>query len=165
MGANSNELYDKTLVDEESIKAHQSSLPAGFDSEAKQEFLEMTKTLSKVEIPVHTFVVRDFQSTLNELVWTFDPFNVKCGIPAVLEEHVAFGVTKNYCPVALNQDKVLYPGKKEFAVEYNGKVFLLSSDRYKQEFMSNPTQFLEARITPPRIAVIGATGAGKVPLF
>ena len=53
-----------------------------------------------------------------------------------------FGDTKNYCPVALNDDNVLWPGLPDVAAKYREKVYYFSSTDSRAKFLENPKEFL-----------------------
>merc|ERR1711872_59311 len=76
-----------------------------------------------------------------------------------------FGETKNFCPVALKDDEVLWPGNSEIAAKYREKVYYFSTAEARDAFLANPAQHLPIGkpFTPPalRMLLIGAKGSGK----
>ena len=58
------------------------------------------------------------------------------------EKKKPFGDTKNYCPVALKDDNVLWPGSPDFAAKYREKVYYFSSSETRTKFLENPKEFL-----------------------
>ena len=52
------------------------------------------------------------------------------------------GDTNHYCPVALKETNVLYPGNPEVAAKYREKVYYLSSTEAREKFLADPEDFL-----------------------
>ena len=52
------------------------------------------------------------------------------------------GDTNHYCPVALKETNVLYPGNPEVAAKYREKVYYLSSTEAREKFLVDPEDFL-----------------------
>ncbi|KAJ8888043.1 hypothetical protein PR048_007528 [Dryococelus australis] len=76
------------------------------------------------------------------------------------------GDTGINCPVVFKKYWVLWPGSDNFAVNYMGNAFLLSSETALEEFKQNPHHygchykpFID--LPPPRICIIGTIGSGK----
>eukprot|EP00794_Sanderia_malayensis_P000181 gene181-794_t len=76
-----------------------------------------------------------------------------------------FGDTRHYCPVALKENSVLWPGQAECAAKYREKVFYFSSPDARMKFLENPTDYLADKqpLKPPslRLLILGAKGSGK----
>ncbi|XP_070781653.1 adenylate kinase 9 [Enoplosus armatus] len=66
------------------------------------------------------------------------------------------------CPVALKEGKVI-PGKPEFCVGFQGKLYILSSQEAYQKFVTNPRRYLLPPMPRPpcRVSIIGPPQAGK----
>jgi len=83
----------------------------------------------------------------------------------IKEKKKPFGDTRNYCPVALKDDNVLWPGSPEFAAKYREKVYYFSTPDARTKFLGSPKEFLAENepLKPPalRLAILGCTGAGK----
>ncbi|XP_069462762.1 adenylate kinase 9 isoform X2 [Ambystoma mexicanum] len=84
---------------------------------------------------------------------------------AKLEKKKHFGDTKNFCPVALKDKFVLWPGSSEYAAKYREKVYYFSSAEAKDKFLQNPEEYValkEPLKAPPlRVFLLGTRGAGK----
>ena len=52
------------------------------------------------------------------------------------------GDTNFYCPVALKERGVLWPGNPEIASKFREKTYYLSTPEARDEFLENPTKFL-----------------------
>jgi YHS domain-containing protein len=52
------------------------------------------------------------------------------------------GDTNHFCPVALKDNFVLYPGNPEIASKYREKVYYFSTNEARDKFIVNPTEFL-----------------------
>ena len=52
------------------------------------------------------------------------------------------GDTNFYCPVALKDRGVLWPGNPEIASKFREKTYYLSTPEARDEFLENPTKFL-----------------------
>jgi len=76
-----------------------------------------------------------------------------------------FGETLHFCPVALKNENVLWPGSQENAVKYREKVYFLSTPEARESFMENPNLYLpldkSLSIPPVRLLLLGAKGCGK----
>eukprot|EP00795_Rhopilema_esculentum_P017699 gene17699-9356_t len=81
------------------------------------------------------------------------------------EKRKPFGDTKHYCPVALKESTVLWPGSPDCAAKYREKVYYFSSPEARTKFLDNPKGYLPDRepLKPPalRLLVLGAKGSGK----
>ena len=53
-----------------------------------------------------------------------------------------WGDTSFYCPVALKQQLVLWPGSDDYGVKYRDKLYYCSSDEAKEAFMSRVDDFV-----------------------
>ncbi|XP_043922739.1 adenylate kinase 9 [Protopterus annectens] len=75
------------------------------------------------------------------------------------------GDTKHFCPVALKENYVLFPGNLEYAAKYREKVYYCSSSNARDKFLENPENYIahnESLKAPPlRAFILGAHGAGK----
>ena len=60
------------------------------------------------------------------------------------------GDTNHYCPVALKETSVLFPGNPEVAAKYREKVYYFSSNDARDKFLANPEEFLP-RNGPPKV--------------
>ena len=58
------------------------------------------------------------------------------------EKRKPFGDTKHYCPVALKENNVLWPGSSECAAKYREKVFYFSSPDARVKFLDDTTTYL-----------------------
>ena len=58
------------------------------------------------------------------------------------EKRKPFGDTKHYCPVALKESAVLWPGSPECAAKYREKVYYFSSPEARTKFLDNPKGYL-----------------------
>ena len=52
------------------------------------------------------------------------------------------GDTTYYCPVALQEKGVLWPGNPEVAAKYREKIYYISTSEAREKFLENPTAFL-----------------------
>ncbi|XP_047429649.1 adenylate kinase 9 [Mugil cephalus] len=66
------------------------------------------------------------------------------------------------CPVALKEGDVI-PGKPEFSVGFQDKLYILSSQEACQKFVTNPRRYLLPPMprSPCRVSVVGPPQAGK----
>ncbi|XP_030577131.1 adenylate kinase 9 isoform X3 [Archocentrus centrarchus] len=66
------------------------------------------------------------------------------------------------CPVALKEGKVI-PGKPEFGVGFQDKLYILSSEEAYHKFVTNPRPYLLPPMPrlPCRVSIIGPSLAGK----
>ena len=76
------------------------------------------------------------------------------------EKKKPFGDTRNYCPVALKDDNVLWPGSPEFAAKYRERVYYFSSPEARKKFLDSPKEFL-AKNEPLKVSVCKYPIAGK----
>ena len=72
----------------------------------------------------------------------------------IKEKKKPFGDTRNYCPVALKDDNVLWPGSPEFAAKYREKVYYFSTPDARTKFLGSPKEFL-AENEPLKVSVSG----------
>ena len=63
------------------------------------------------------------------------------------------GDTNHYCPVALKETNVLYPGNPEVASKYREKIYYFSSNEARDKFLSSPEDFLPTN-GPPKVCSI-----------
>lgn len=52
------------------------------------------------------------------------------------------GDTNWFCPVALKENFVLYPGNPEVASKYREKTYYFSTNEARDKFLANPEEFL-----------------------
>ncbi|XP_043531266.1 adenylate kinase 9 [Chiloscyllium plagiosum] len=75
------------------------------------------------------------------------------------------GESKHYCPVALKEKTVLYPGDQDCSAKYREKYYYFSHPTARDEFLKNPEEYVNANepLKPPplRLFVFGAKGSGK----
>ncbi|XP_038656937.1 adenylate kinase 9 [Scyliorhinus canicula] len=75
------------------------------------------------------------------------------------------GESKHYCPVALEEKFVLFPGDQEAAAKYREKYYYFSNSDAREKFLKNPEEYLnnnESLKSPPlRLCVFGPKGCGK----
>ncbi|XP_056260814.1 adenylate kinase 9 isoform X1 [Seriola aureovittata] len=66
------------------------------------------------------------------------------------------------CPVALKEGKII-PGKPEYSVGFQDKLYILSSQEACQKFVKNPRRYLLPPMPRPpcRVSIIGPPQAGK----
>ncbi|XP_071335378.1 adenylate kinase 9 isoform X3 [Trachinotus anak] len=66
------------------------------------------------------------------------------------------------CPVALKEGKII-PGKPEFSIGFQDKLYILSSQEAYQKFVTNPRRYLLPPMprAPCRVSIIGPPQAGK----
>lgn len=56
---------------------------------------------------------------------------------------VSYGL-EGYCPVSLMERELWVPGDPRFAMEYQGKVYLLAGENQRQRFLANPLRYIPA---------------------
>lgn len=52
------------------------------------------------------------------------------------------GDTSFFCPVALKEHDVLWPGDPETGAKYREKVYYISNNDYREKFLDNPVKYL-----------------------
>ena len=52
------------------------------------------------------------------------------------------GDTSYFCPVALKEKHVLWPGNPEIAAKYRERIYYLSSADAREQFLNDPSSFL-----------------------
>ncbi|KAM4041197.1 adenylate kinase 9 isoform 2-T2 [Anomaloglossus baeobatrachus] len=76
-----------------------------------------------------------------------------------------FGDSKHFCPVALKDNRILYPGQVDYAAIYREKTYYCSNPEARKKFLENPQYYVahEAPLQAPplRILLIGTSGSGK----
>ncbi|KAJ3607116.1 hypothetical protein NHX12_026630 [Muraenolepis orangiensis] len=76
-----------------------------------------------------------------------------------------FGDTLHFCPVALKDHGVLWPGKDEVAAKYRDKTYYFSSTEALKRFLHQPLEFVATTgpLKPPalRVLMLGPRGSGK----
>ncbi|XP_019849767.1 PREDICTED: adenylate kinase 9-like [Amphimedon queenslandica] len=76
-----------------------------------------------------------------------------------------WGDSYHFCPVALFESNVLWPGQAEHVVRYKDKLYFFSSEEAKNKFLASPTKFVGEHkpLKPPvpRIFLLGPTASGK----
>ncbi|XP_056422277.1 adenylate kinase 9 isoform X3 [Hyla sarda] len=85
--------------------------------------------------------------------------------PAIHEKNKQYGDSKNFCPVALKDKRVLHPGHVDYAAIYREKTYYCSSPEARKKFLENPQYYVaheEPLQAPPlRVFLIGTSGSGK----
>lgn len=80
-------------------------------------------------------------------------------------ERKPLGESQYFCPVALKETNILYPGKEELTVRFRERSYLLSTEEAKLKFTSNPNGYLnnnEPLQAPPlRLFILGPRFSGK----
>uniref|UniRef100_A0A4W3JUK3 Uncharacterized protein n=1 Tax=Callorhinchus milii TaxID=7868 RepID=A0A4W3JUK3_CALMI len=75
------------------------------------------------------------------------------------------GDCKHYCPVALKEKFVLFPGNKDCSAKYREKYYYFSNQDARETFVKDPEKYTcnkePLKIPPLRLIVIGARGSGK----
>ncbi len=56
-----------------------------------------------------------------------------------------FGDTRHYCPVALKENCVLWPGQAECAAKYRERVYYFSTEDARVKFLDDPLKYLAAK--------------------
>ncbi|XP_074166225.1 LOW QUALITY PROTEIN: adenylate kinase 9 [Sminthopsis crassicaudata] len=81
------------------------------------------------------------------------------------EKRRHLGDTKNFCPVALKENFMLFPGPPEDGAKYREKVYYFSNFEARDKFLEKSEDFVaheEPLKAPPlRICLIGPHGSGK----
>eukprot|EP00731_Ephydatia_muelleri_P001087 Em0001g1087a len=79
-----------------------------------------------------------------------------------------WGDSGRFCPVALKESGVLWPGRRDIAVKYREKLYCFSSQANKEMFEKNPTVYTAGdsplQLPPIRLFLLGAKGSGKTTL-
>lgn len=85
--------------------------------------------------------------------WLFEPFPIpqydKVPFSAAQDEEneesklkrKPWGDSGRFCPVALKESGVLWPGRRDIAVKYREKLYCFSSQANKEMFEKNPTVY------------------------
>ncbi|XP_047243110.1 adenylate kinase 9 isoform X2 [Girardinichthys multiradiatus] len=75
------------------------------------------------------------------------------------------GDTKHFCPVALQNNNVLWPSTDNISAKYRERTYYFSTLEARESFLQNPAQFVAQRepLQPPalRIFLLGTRGSGK----
>ncbi|XP_014663121.1 PREDICTED: adenylate kinase 9-like [Priapulus caudatus] len=78
---------------------------------------------------------------------------------------IALGDTNRYCPVALTEKNVLYPGNPELSAKFREKTYFFSTEDAKGKFLLSPSAFMPdsdpPKPPPLRLFMLGPRGAGK----
>lgn len=75
------------------------------------------------------------------------------------------GDLNHFCPVALFEKNVLWPGNPECAAKYREKVYYLSNDENRTKFLENPTMYL-TRERPPQVTIVdGSTSVVEMSML
>lgn len=53
-----------------------------------------------------------------------------------------WGDTSYFCPVALKDQNVLWPGQQENAIRYREKLYYFSTEEAKEKFRANPLEYI-----------------------
>eukprot|EP00043_Microstomoeca_roanoka_P014386 m.142673 g.142673 ORF g.142673 m.142673 type:complete len:1621 (-) comp16001_c0_seq1:119-4981(-) len=76
-----------------------------------------------------------------------------------------YGDAGRYCPVMLEEKRLLVPGAPEFAVRYCGRFYHFSDEASRSKFQLAPYRYVSTTepLTPPppRLSFIGPAGSGK----
>lgn len=64
------------------------------------------------------------------------------------------GDLNHFCPVALLEKNVLWPGNPECSAKYREKVYYLSNDDNRTKFLENPSLYLNKE-KPPQVRIEG----------
>ncbi|XP_072494186.1 adenylate kinase 9 [Notamacropus eugenii] len=83
----------------------------------------------------------------------------------IKEKRRHLGDSKNFCPVALKENFMLFPGPPEDGAKYREKVYYFSSIEAREKFLETSEDFVaheEPLKAPPlRVCLLGPHGAGK----
>nr|XP_020863790.1 adenylate kinase 9 isoform X3 [Phascolarctos cinereus] len=81
------------------------------------------------------------------------------------EKRRHLGDTKNFCPVALKENFMLFPGPPEDRAKYREKVYYFSSIEAREKFLESSEDYVaheEPLKAPPlRVCLLGPQGSGK----
>ncbi|XP_043860892.1 adenylate kinase 9 [Dromiciops gliroides] len=81
------------------------------------------------------------------------------------EKRRHLGDTKNFCPVALKENFMLFPGPPEDGAKYRERVYYFSSIEAREKFLENSENYVaheEPLKAPPlRVCLLGPHGSGK----
>ncbi|RNF16191.1 hypothetical protein TcG_06538 [Trypanosoma cruzi] len=74
-----------------------------------------------------------------------------------------FGTRLQYCPVTLYEKRLLLCGKNELCSQYQGKLYVFSSEEAKEKFERNPLLYIgrPTPTIPPRLWIVGYTKSGR----
>ncbi|XP_055909900.1 adenylate kinase 9-like [Eupeodes corollae] len=75
-----------------------------------------------------------------------------------------YGYCLDWCPVSLNNQKILKKGNAQYSVEYKNKMYAVCSREHLAEFMLNPTLYSRCNkliVPPPRIFILGISYKNK----
>ncbi|ELU02521.1 hypothetical protein CAPTEDRAFT_45229, partial [Capitella teleta] len=77
----------------------------------------------------------------------------------------SLGDTNYFCPVALKENFVLWPGNPDVAGKYRERTYYFSSPENREKFLSDPPSFLPKdkpfQAPPIRLLILGPRGSGK----
>ncbi|XP_032071185.1 adenylate kinase 9 [Thamnophis elegans] len=83
----------------------------------------------------------------------------------IIERKRHMGDTKNFCPVILKENFILYPGNSENAAKYREKHYYFSTPENRDKFLENPEEYVShnepLKAPPIRICLLGPHGVGK----
>ncbi|XP_034265034.1 adenylate kinase 9 isoform X2 [Pantherophis guttatus] len=83
----------------------------------------------------------------------------------IAERKRHMGDTKNFCPVILKENFILYPGNTENAAKYREKYYYFSTPENRDKFLENPDEYVShnepLKAPPIRICLLGPHGIGK----
>ncbi|KAM4694291.1 adenylate kinase 9 [Discoglossus pictus] len=83
----------------------------------------------------------------------------------IREKKRQYGDSKHFCPVALKDNLMLYPGLSDNAAIYREKIYYCSTPEARTTFLENPENYIaheEPLQAPPlRVIILGASGSGK----
>lgn len=61
--------------------------------------------------------------------------------PEALRRRKPWGDSAHFCPVALHEQGVLYPGNEDTAARYRERLYYFSSEEAKDKFTANPLKY------------------------
>ncbi|XP_070589434.1 adenylate kinase 9 isoform X2 [Erythrolamprus reginae] len=83
----------------------------------------------------------------------------------IAERKRHMGDTKNFCPVILKENFILYPGNSENGAKYREKYYYFSTPENRDKFLENPEEYVShnepLKAPPIRICLLGPHGTGK----
>ncbi|XP_078256014.1 adenylate kinase 9 [Rhinoraja longicauda] len=82
-----------------------------------------------------------------------------------LKKNRQLGESKHYCPVALKEKSVLFPGDQESAARYREKYYYFSNSDTRNKFLKSPEDYINTKeplkAPPLRLFIFGTKGSGK----
>ncbi|XP_069743657.1 adenylate kinase 9 isoform X3 [Narcine bancroftii] len=84
---------------------------------------------------------------------------------AAQKKNRQLGESKHYCPVALKEKSVIFPGDQDCAAKYREKYYYFSNQDARDKFLKHPKDYINEKeplkAPPVRLFVFGAKGSGK----